>query len=104
MAETKKLTFEKALTRLEEIVSLLEEGEQPLEKALTYYEEGIKLARFCSGMLDAAEKKIEILSAREGGEPIAVPFEKITGSDTEAAPPDKETGPDSPGTEEQLLL
>ena len=38
MAE-KKMTFEQAMTRLEEIVSQLENGEHTLEDALSLYEE-----------------------------------------------------------------
>jgi exodeoxyribonuclease VII small subunit len=54
-------SFEKALTRLEEIVSQLESAEVPLEKALAWYEEGVGLARFCAEQLKHAERRVEIL-------------------------------------------
>ena len=51
MAE-KKMTFEQAMTRLEEIVSQLENGEHTLEDALSLYEEGVKRMKQCVSMLD----------------------------------------------------
>ena len=39
MAE-KKVTFEQAMARLEEIVKQLEQGDAPLEDALALFEEG----------------------------------------------------------------
>lgn len=60
MAE-KKLTFEKALSRLEEIVSRLEKGDAPLDESLKLFEEGAKLTAQCSAMLDKAEQKVTLL-------------------------------------------
>ena len=60
MAE-KKLTFEKALARLEEIVAGLEMGDAPLDESLKLFEEGAKLAAQCSVMLDKAEQKVTLL-------------------------------------------
>lgn len=62
MAE-KKLSFEQAMKRLEEIVSALEKGEAPLEESLTLFEEGSKLLRQCTVMLDKAEQKVTKLTA-----------------------------------------
>lgn len=56
-----ELKFEQALVRLEEIVRSLERGESNLDEALSLYEEGVKLARFCNTKLDEAEAKIEIM-------------------------------------------
>jgi exodeoxyribonuclease VII small subunit len=53
--------YEEAITRLEEIVGQLEEGNLPLEASLTLFEEGIGLAKYCSGKLDAAEGRLQIL-------------------------------------------
>ncbi len=60
-AET-KLSFEEALTRLEEIANTLENENPGLEKALELYEEGAKLLKECTGMLDEAQKKITVLT------------------------------------------
>lgn len=70
MAE-KKLSFEQAMTRLEEIVNALEQGDALLEQSLALFEEGSKLLRQCTGMLDKAEQKVTKLTA--AGE---IPFEQ----------------------------
>ena len=58
----KKLNFEDALTRLEQIADILENQNPALEKALELYEEGAKLLKECAGMLDEAQKKITVLT------------------------------------------
>ena len=55
------MTFEKALTELEEVVAKLEKGEISLNESLALFEKGVKLARFLRGELDSAERKVEIL-------------------------------------------
>jgi exodeoxyribonuclease VII small subunit len=72
MAEKK---FEKAMERLEEIVQNLEGGDLPLEDALKAFEEGMKLAKFCSLKLEEAEKKVTLLIEESGGSHAQVPFE-----------------------------
>ena len=42
-----KMTYEKAVERLEEIVEMLENGNLPLEKMMKLYEEGTALAAKC---------------------------------------------------------
>jgi exodeoxyribonuclease VII small subunit len=67
MAE-KKISFEQALSRLEEIVKELENGTAELDKSLDMFEEGIKLVKLCSSKLDDAEQRISILTKNsEGG-------------------------------------
>ena len=53
--------YEKSLKRLEEIVSVLEEGGQPLEKTLELFSEGTALLNSCAKYLDNAEQKIIML-------------------------------------------
>ena len=50
--------YEKSLKRLEEIVAILENGGQPLEKTLELFSEGTALLNSCSKYLDNAEQKI----------------------------------------------
>ena len=50
--------YENSLKRLEEIVKLLEEGGQPLEKTLELFSEGTALISVCGKYLDEAEQKI----------------------------------------------
>lgn len=73
MAE-KKLTFEQAMNRLEEIVAQLETGDHPLDRAFSLYEEGAKLMKQCSAMLDKAEQKVMKLKTDGNGELTEVPF------------------------------
>ena len=56
-----KEKFEDALSKLEKIVSKLEEEEISLEESLKFFEEGIRLSRFCNQKLDEVEKRVEIL-------------------------------------------
>lgn len=58
----KKKSFEESMARLEEIVSLLERGEVPLEESLKLFEEGTTLMSQCSGLLDQAEQKVKKLT------------------------------------------
>lgn len=58
----KKMTFEEAAGRLEEIVRRLEEGEVPLEESIRLYEEGMKLGAMCRRILDEADQRIRKLS------------------------------------------
>ena len=74
MAAKKKLDFEGSMTRLEEIVSLLERGDAPLEEAMTLFEEGAKLLRECTKQLDQAEQKVTLLTAGPDGQGEEKPF------------------------------
>ena len=74
MAAKKKLNFEGFMTRLEEIVSLLEKGDAPLDQAMALFEEGAKLLRECTKQLDEAEQKVTLLTAGEAGEVVEKPF------------------------------
>jgi len=49
------------MTRLEEIVRLLEGGTLTLEESLALFEEGVKLSRRCLTVLNDAERKVERL-------------------------------------------
>lgn len=63
------MTFEAALTRLEQVVAALERGDLPLEESLRLFEEGVALSRRCHELLQAAEGKVEVLLA-EGAQPL----------------------------------
>ncbi|MBS7359747.1 MAG: exodeoxyribonuclease VII small subunit [Oscillospiraceae bacterium] len=53
-----EFNYEQSLKRLEEIVSILDDGGQPLEKTLELFSEGTKLLSACNKYLDNAEQKI----------------------------------------------
>ena len=74
MAAKKKLNFEGSMTRLEEIVSLLEKGDAPLDQAMALFEEGAKLLHECTKQLDEAEQKVTLLTAGEASEVAEKPF------------------------------
>ena len=61
------IKFEKALSRLETIVTALEGGELSLDESLRIFEEGVKLSKTCLKMLDDAERKVEILVQDKDG-------------------------------------
>jgi len=72
----KKETFEDHLKQVEEVVRSLESGKLGLEDSIEKYEAGIRAIKECYRILEAAEKKIQILAKdREGksaGEPSGV--------------------------------
>jgi len=69
-----KVKFEDALSRLESIVTELEQGDLSLEESLAIFEEGIKLSRICAKQLDEIERRVEILIKGEDGTLKAIPF------------------------------
>jgi len=66
-----KQSFEKALKQLEEIVHELESGDLPLEKAMSRFEDGMRLSRFCSQQLDETERKITLLTQDQYGNAVS---------------------------------
>ncbi len=64
----KELTFEQAMERLEEIVSMLESGKETLDESMKLFEEGTALTVFCTELLKNAEQKIIKLTAENGQE------------------------------------
>lgn len=76
--EGDEISFEEALSKLEEIVRRLESGEANLEESLKLFEEGVKLARTCSSRLDAAEGKMRRLV--EDGEVVEMPVDELPGA------------------------
>lgn len=69
-----KEKFEEALGKLEDIVKRMESGEMGLDESLKAFEEGIKLARYCTRKLDEAERRVEIL-LREGEDLVVKTFQ-----------------------------
>ncbi len=53
--------FEQALQALEALVDKLGKGQLSLEEALASFEQGIKLAHQCQGILKEAEQKVRTL-------------------------------------------
>lgn len=80
----KKLKFDEAIEKLEELAQQLESGSFGLEDAVKAYEKGILLAAECQKLLTEAESKIEQLSEQPDGTLKTVPIE-LDDEKTEAA-------------------
>lgn len=61
-------SFEENMKKLEEIAIELEKGDLDLDSSVAKFEEGMKLSKQCSEMLEKAEKKITMLIKGENGE------------------------------------
>jgi exodeoxyribonuclease VII small subunit len=57
----KNLSFEKALERLQEIVTALEDPDRGLEPSLELFEEGVALSRFCRSRIDEIQKRVDVV-------------------------------------------
>lgn len=84
----KKETFEEYLRQVEETVKSLEGGKLGLEESIEKYETGIKALRQCYGILEQAEKKIQLLVKEKDGSLAAKDFEAVAG---EARPAKKKS-------------
>jgi exodeoxyribonuclease VII small subunit len=69
------LSFEEAFAQLEAAVAALQDGQMPLERALHYYEEGMKLAQHCSSLLEKAELRVQQLRVNDDGTLAVASFE-----------------------------
>ena len=58
----KRIKFEEAMQRLQEIVGKLESGEVSLEESMKLFEEGAKLSSQCYQLLDKAEQQVTQLA------------------------------------------
>ena len=65
---------EENMSRLEEIVSLLERGDATLGDSMALFEEGTKLVNACRKELDTAEQKVVKLSKGADGAPVESDF------------------------------
>jgi len=80
-ADSPAQSFESAIERLEQIVEEMEGDRLPLEKLIERFEEGSNLVKVCQEKLDAAERRVEIISRNAAGKPQLAEF------DPSGAPP-----------------
>ncbi len=73
-----KKNFESALAKLEQIATELEAGDLPLESSLKKFDEGIQLVQFCSGKLEEAKNRVDLL-LRKDGTCTTTPFDEEAG-------------------------
>jgi len=62
----KKINIEKLLDELENIVKKMEDDNLNLEQSLESYEKGISLVKQAQSTLNQIEKKVKILSKKDG--------------------------------------
>lgn len=67
--EIDQMSFEQALTALEQIVTQLERGDVPLDQSIGLYERGEQLRAACQNRLDSAQARIEKIVAGSDGAP-----------------------------------
>ncbi len=67
--------FEDAMNKLEEIVEDLENNDLTLDVSIKSFEEGMKLAQFCSEKLEEAEQKVSKLVKDSNGKLVKQPFD-----------------------------
>lgn len=63
---SEKTNFEDKINELEEIARELEDGNLNLDESIKKFEDGMKLSKECTKILDQAEKKIMILVNENG--------------------------------------
>lgn len=72
MAE-KEIMFNQAMEQLEEIVRQLEQGDVPLEEALTLFQKGMELSKVCHDKLQSAEK--QLVTMMNDGKEVSIDVE-----------------------------
>jgi exodeoxyribonuclease VII small subunit len=70
----KKITFEEAMTSLEDAVRALESGSLTLDQSLKTFEDAVSLIKLCNEKLSSAEQKVKILIEGVDGTVTDAPF------------------------------
>jgi exodeoxyribonuclease VII small subunit len=79
MDQKQEKSFEEAMSELEAIVSQLEHGDVPLEKAIDLFQQGMKLSQLCGQKLEQVERKIEMIVEVDGSA-VKKPYNENSGS------------------------
>lgn len=69
------LSYEEAFEKLEQAIDALQDGRLDLDRALKYYEEGMKLARYCQDLLQKAELRVQQLRVTDDGKLESEPLD-----------------------------
>ncbi|HJZ88573.1 MAG TPA: exodeoxyribonuclease VII small subunit [Polyangia bacterium] len=78
-AAAPEAAFDQILESLRAVVDKLEGGELTLEQSLAAFEEGVRLSRRGAEILDAAERRVEVLLRGEDGALKTEPFKPEEG-------------------------
>lgn len=73
----KNLTFEESVSRLEDIVKMLESGNMSLDELLASFEEAIGLVKSCNEKLEGAERRVKVLVESADGVFSEKPFDEV---------------------------
>jgi exodeoxyribonuclease VII small subunit len=71
-----KLSFEEAMSKLEQIVDKLEEGDVPLEEAISFYKEGMELSMLCHDKLKSVEEQLTQIITEDGRKSFSIEEEE----------------------------
>ena len=74
---TKKISLEKNIKRMEEIVDQLENNNLDIEKALKLFEEGITISKTCQQRLTELEKRVRLLTENSKGKMVATEMAEV---------------------------
>ncbi len=74
-ANIRKLSFEEALSELEEIVRDLEGGDANLDESIAAYARGAHLKRHCEQILNDAQARVEKVVLADAGSPATEPLD-----------------------------
>ncbi len=64
-----EMSFEEAMSALEDVVNRLEAGDVALEDSIKLYERGAELKAYCQKKLAEAEEKVAQITLDESGQP-----------------------------------
>lgn len=62
------MSFEKSMSRLDEIITSLDNDKLPLDDALELYKEGIALSAECKKALESAKQQVKIIDTNNSSE------------------------------------
>ncbi len=75
MLEKNDLSFEQQLQKVQEIISLIEKQDLPLEESVARFEEGMRILNVLECDLQKIERKLTVLREGKEGETVEVPME-----------------------------
>ncbi len=70
-----KMSFEEALSQLEDMIRKMESGEVKLEDSVTMYERGMALKKLCETKLKEARLRVEKITLSPTGEAQTSPLD-----------------------------
>ena len=71
----KELTFEAAMTSLEETISKMEIGSLTLDESIEEFEKALGLIKLCESKLSSAKERVRILTVGADGSITDAPFD-----------------------------